>query len=307
MKKNTLLSDITKAFKGLPFIKHTSSQAKQPAIHHDFSAAWDLSVPDSLQVSQQNGILTMVLNRPEVLNAIDIDMAEALLQHLEAAAVDPGIRAIIITGAGRAFCAGGDLKFAVQANPDQPGDSFLILTTILHDSIETIRTMAKPVVAAINGPAAGAGLFLALACDMRMMAHTAYLKQSNTSYGLSLPAGGTFSLPRLVGLGRALEMVMLDRSIPAEEAQRVGLVTTVVKAGKLYAEAQTLAQQAAQMPISTLGRVKRLMNESFDRSLAEQLAAEQQAIVRSANSAEGREGLTAFLQKRKPAYVNLSA
>lgn len=305
MKKYIL--KVAKAFGGLPFSKRTSSQAKQPPIHHDFSAAWELSVPDSLQVSQQNGILTMVLNRPEVLNAIDIDMAEALLQHLEAAAVDPGIRAIIITGAGRAFCAGGDLKFAVQANPDQPGDSFLILTTILHDSIESIRTMAKPVVAAINGPAAGAGLFLALACDMRLMAHAAYLKQSNTSYGLSLPAGGTFSLPRLIGMGRALEMVMLDRPISAEEAQRVGLVTTVVKAGKLYAEAQTLAQQAAQMPISTLGRVKRLMNESFDRSLAEQLAAEQQAIVRSANSAEGREGLAAFLQKRKPAYVNLSA
>jgi len=305
MKKHIL--KIAKTFDGLIFSKRTSSRSVQPTTHYDFSAAWELSVPDSLQVSQQNGILTIALHRPAVLNAIDLDMAEALLQHLEAASVDPAIRAIIITGKGRAFCAGGDLKFAVQANPEHPGDSFLILTTILHDSIEAIRTMAKPVVAAINGPAAGAGLFLALACDMRLMAHTAYLKQSNTSYGLSLPAGGTFSLPRLVGLGRALEMVMLDRPIPAEEAQRVGLVTTVVKAGKLYAEAQMLAQQAAQMPISTLGRVKRLMNESFDRSLVEQLAAEQQAIVKSANSAEGREGLTAFLQKRKPAYVNLSA
>jgi 2-(1,2-epoxy-1,2-dihydrophenyl)acetyl-CoA isomerase len=234
-------------------------------------------------------------------------MAESLLQHLEAAAIDPSIRAIIITGAGRAFCAGGDLKFAVQANPEQPGDSFLALTTLLHDSIEAIRTMAKPVVAAINGPAAGAGLFLALACDMRVMAHSAYLKQSNTSYGLSLPAGGTFSLPRLVGMGRALEMILLDRLVSAEDAQRVGLVTIVVKAKKLYAEAQALTFQASQMPIHTLGLVKQLMNESFDRSLIEQLAAEQQAIVKSANSPEGREGLSAFLQKRKPAFANISA
>lgn len=302
MKKYIL--KIAKAFSGLQFGRQISSQSEELATHHDFSTAWELSAPDSLQVSQQNGILMIILNRPEVLNAIDMDMAEALLRHLEAASIDPAIRAIIISGSGRAFCAGGDLKFAVQANPEQPGDSFLALTTLLHDSIEAIRTMAKPVVAAINGPAAGAGLFLALACDMRVMAHNAYLKQSNTSYGLSLPAGGTFSLPRLVGLGRALEMVMLDRPVAAEKAHTVGLVTTVVKAGKLYAEAQRVARQAAQMPINTLGRVKRLMNESFDRSLVEQLAAEQQAIVRSANSAEGREGLAAFLQKRKPAFVN---
>lgn len=264
-----------------------------------------LSAPGSLQISRKNSVLTIFLNRPDVLNAMDIEMAEALRAHLKMAATDATIRAVVVTGKGRAFCAGGDLKFALQANPEQPGDSFLALTSILHDCIEIIRTMAKPVVAAINGPAAGAGLFLALACDLRLMAKTAYLKVSNTSYGLSLPAGGTFLLPRLVGMGRALEMVMIDQPIFAKSAQSLGLVTTVVADNATYAVAETFAHQLSQKAVNTLGQVKQLMNESFDRSLREQLAAEQAAIVRSANHSEGREGLSAFVQKRGPVFTNM--
>lgn len=249
------------------------------------------------------GILQITLNRPTVLNAIDLDMVNQLRQLLVAAKTDETIRAIVITGNGRAFCAGGDLKFAVQANPEHPGDSFLTLTAILHECIEEIRMMSKPVIAAINGAAAGAGLFLALACDLRIMANTAYLKQSNTSYGLSVPAGGTFMLPRLVGVGRALEIVMLDERIPAAKALEVGLVNRVVQSDCLLPEARSFALQVAQMPIQTLGRVKRLMNESFYSTLTEQLAAERQAIAVSANSPEGREGLAAFIQKRRPVFI----
>jgi 2-(1,2-epoxy-1,2-dihydrophenyl)acetyl-CoA isomerase len=264
------------------------------------------TAPDSIEPTQiccEHGILTIRLNRPRVLNAIDLAMAEQLSEHLHQASNNPAIRAVVITGAGRAFCAGGDLKFAHQANPDRPGNSFLALTAILHDCVETIRTMNKPVIAAINGPAVGAGLFLALACDFRVMARPAYLKQSNTSYGLSLPAGGTFNLPRLVGLGQALEIILLDEPIPARKAHRIGLVQRVVSQARLAQATQNLVKRVAAMPVGTIGQVKRLLNESFYSTLTEQLAAERQTIAQVADSSEGREGITAFLQKRQPQYL----
>lgn len=259
-------------------------------------------ISESVIFDVEDSVMYITLNRPEVLNALDLEMVGTLHQLLVQSKDNEAIRAIVITGKGRAFCAGGDLKFAVQANPENPGDSFLALTAVLHACIEEIRTMSKPVIAAINGPAAGAGLFLALACDLRLMAETAYLKQSNTTYGLSLPAGGTFTLPRLVGMGRALEIVMLDEPIAAPKACDLGLVNRIVANEDLLDQAHALAIQTTQMPIGTLGRVKQLMNRAFYNSLNEQLAAEQQAIVLSANSAEGQEGLSAFLQKRRPVY-----
>lgn len=266
----------------------------------------DLPAADSLQLSVKDAVLTISLNRPEKLNALDLEMAEALRQQLKLAAEDTTVRVVVITGNGRGFCAGGDLKFAVQANPHQPGDSFQALTSILHDCIETVRTMAKPVIAAINGPAAGAGLFLALAGDLRLMSQSAFLKVSNTTYGLSLPAGGTFSLPRLVGIGRALDLIMLDQPIAAEEAKSMGLVTKVIADERFNEEVATFAREVALKPINTLGQVKQLMNESYGRNLREQLSAEQQAIVKSANHPEGREGLEAFIQKRQPEFINLN-
>jgi 2-(1,2-epoxy-1,2-dihydrophenyl)acetyl-CoA isomerase len=256
----------------------------------------------SVLTTRRGVTVTLTLNRPEVLNAIDGAMVTALQSALTEAAEDKSIRAVILTGSGRGFCAGGDLRFALAANPEQPGDSFLALTDALHPCIELIRTMDKPVIAAINGPAAGAGLFLALACDLRVMASNAYLKQSNTSYGLSLPAGGTFLLPRLVGMGRALEIVMLDEPISARRAFELGLVTQVTPAFELLDRAAALAARAAQMPVETLGRVKRLMNQALVTPLADQLAHEQVELAASANSSEGREGIVAFLEKRRPDF-----
>jgi 2-(1,2-epoxy-1,2-dihydrophenyl)acetyl-CoA isomerase len=196
-----------------------------------------------------------------------------------------------------------DLRFALAANPETPGDSFLALTAILHSCITEIRQMAKPVIAAINGPAAGAGFFLALACDLRIIADSAYLKQSNTSHGLSLPAGGSFTLPRLVGMARALEIVMLDENMPAERALKLGLVNKVAPEAALLEEASKLAERVARMPVGILGRVKRLMNDSFWATLDEQLESERNEIAMSANSMEGREGISAFVEKRQPDFV----
>jgi 2-(1,2-epoxy-1,2-dihydrophenyl)acetyl-CoA isomerase len=256
-------------------------------------------------VERKGALLTLTLNRPGVLNAIDLLLAATLQAELARASSDPRVRAVVLTGAGRGFCSGGDLQFAVAANPQQPGDSFLALTRILHEAIETIRTMPKSVIAAINGPAAGAGLFLALACDLRVMAKSAYLKQSNTSYGLSIPAGGSFTLPRLVGMARALEIAMLDEPIAAPRALELGLVNTVVADECLHEETGRLAQRLAQRSNDALGRVKRLFNASFTASLPEQLALERQMVAASANSPEGREGLAAFLEKRQPNYSRI--
>lgn len=257
-------------------------------------------LPLTARIAQS--IMYITFDRPAVLNAINLEMAELLQQYLIEARENLAIRAIVITGKGRAFCSGGDLKFAVQANPNTPGDSFLALTAVLHQCIEEIRTMPKPVIASINGVAAGAGLFLALACDLRIMAKSAYLKQSNTSYGLCTPAGGTFTLPRLVGIGRAMEIIMLDQPISAKSAHKLGLVNQIVPHYALAANTKALATHVAQMPIKTLGRMKRLINQSFYHTLNEQLTAERQTMATCANSAEGREGLSAFLQKRHPVY-----
>ncbi len=254
-------------------------------------------------VTTHNQIRTITFNRPEVLNAINLDMAVALWQALVDAAKDDDTRAVIVTGQGPGFCAGGDLKFVHQVNPDNPGKAFLGLTTVLHDCVREMRRMSKPIIAAINGPAVGAGLFLALACDLRIMAGTAYLKQSNTSHGFSLPAGGTFNLPRLVGMGRALEIVLLDEKIPTAKALDLGLVTSVASDNTFNTAAYALAVRVGNMPIGTIGQVKRLMDQAFDQPLTQQLDAEREAIVISANSAEGREGMAAFIDKRKPKFV----
>ena len=263
-----------------------------------------------MQLNQESTLLDyrgpaaiITLNRAEVYNAIDLHMCDALRAHLADVSKDRRVRAVIVTGSGPAFCAGGDLRFALAANPLTPGDSFRALTSVLHDCILTIRAMPKPIIAAINGVAAGAGLFLALACDLRVMADTAYLKQSNTSYGLSLPAGGSWVLPRLVGLARALEIAMLDEPIAPGRALELGLVTRVAPEAVLLDEAQGLAANVARMPIDVFGRVKRLMNDSYWHTLEEQLQAEQMHLAASANAPEGREGIAAFLEKRRPDFV----
>ncbi|MCE7982911.1 MAG: enoyl-CoA hydratase/isomerase family protein [Caldilinea sp. CFX5] len=284
----------------------TTGRIPRPTVSKESSNP--VSRSNSPVLYERKGVIALItLNRPAVLNAIDMEMATLLKTSLQKASADQRVRTVILTGAGRGFCTGGDLRFAVAANPEQPGDSFLALTKVLHAAIAEIRNLGKPVIAAINGPAAGAGLFLALACDLRVMAEGTYLKQSNTSYGLSIPAGGAFLLPRLVGLGRALEIAMLDEPIPAARASALGLVTKVVPDTLVAAAAQQLAEQTAQRSMDALARTKQLMNSAFYHTLEEHLHLARQAIAASANSPEGREGLSAFLEKRKPDYAGVTS
>ena len=254
--------------------------------------------------AREGAVLTLTLNNPRRLNALDPPLLEALLGHLRGAARDESIRALVITGAGRAFCAGGDLRALAELSPARPGNAFYGLAAQFHLCVQEIRWMEKPVIAAVNGVAAGGGFSLALACDLRLMAASASLQFAYTSAGLVVDGGGSFSLPRLVGLGRALELAMLDEPVSAEQALGGGLVTRVVPDAELLGAAAALASRLAGGPVRTMGKTKRLLNGSFERGLEAQLEAERHGISDSADSPEGREGVAAFLEKREPRFAS---
>jgi len=257
---------------------------------------------DLALLSIEGNLATITLNNPSRLNAFDHAAIEAVRARLSRVARDPAVRCVVITGNGRAFCAGGDLRATVAASPDRPGDAFRDLAAVFHQCVIDIRLMPKPVVAAINGPAAGGGFSLALACDLRVMAQSAFLQQAYTSSGLCIDGGGSFTLPRLVGLARALEIAMLDARIPAPRALELGLVHRVVPDDQLAKEARALASDLATRAVGAIAEVKALFNRSFDTPLERQLEDERQALVRCADSAEGREGLAAFVEKRPPDF-----
>jgi len=182
---------------------------------------------ETIKVKLDGHIAKVLLDRPEVFNAFDLDMIERLAGHLITLAVDNTIQGIVISGEGKAFCAGGDLKWAIDF-PKGPSAAFHELAGRFHQAILEIRRMGKPVIAAVNGIAAGGGFSLALACDFRVVARSAILRQAYTSNGLCINGGGSFMLPRLIGLARALEIVAFDKPISSEQALTWGLVTKVV-------------------------------------------------------------------------------
>jgi 2-(1,2-epoxy-1,2-dihydrophenyl)acetyl-CoA isomerase len=253
-------------------------------------------------VSREGSLAIMTLNRPDRLNAFDVPRIHTMWNCMAALGRDSDVRVVVLTGAGRAFCAGGDLAAMMKDEPVRPGDRFLELAAVFHQFVLEIRTMPKPVIAAINGPAAGGGFSIALACDLRLISESAYLQQAYTTSGLCIDGGGTFSLPRLVGLARALEISMLDERIEASRALELGLVTRVLPDEDLLPEAKALAGRLAKKAVGNLGRVKRLFNMSHGSSLERQLERERQGLADSANSPEGREGVRAFLEKRRPVF-----
>lgn len=258
-------------------------------------------MPDYLELARHDRIACLTLNRPDAYNALDLALARELAAALTELGADPAVGGVVITGAGRAFSAGGDIRRAL-AHSHGPPAAFHELAGVVHAAVTEIRRMRKPVIAAINGVAAGGGFSLALACDFRIVAQSAQLKQGFTSSALCIDAGGTFTLPRLVGLARALEIAALDEPISAEQALTWGLVTRVVAAEALLGEALALARRVASGSLHTFGEVKALLTDSFDTSWETQLERERQGLVRCVAHPDGAEGLRAFVEKRPPQF-----
>jgi 2-(1,2-epoxy-1,2-dihydrophenyl)acetyl-CoA isomerase len=254
-----------------------------------------------IEVSQHEKTVEVALNRPKAFNAFNLEMISELASVLIRLATDSAVQGIALTGRGKAFCAGGDLKWAYNYS-EVPGSSFHRLASQLHQAIVEIRRMNKPVVAAVNGPAAGAGFALALACDFRIMEKSAVLTQAYTSNGLSIDGGGTFTLPRIVGFARALEIAALDKPISAKQALEWGLATRIVEDGAALQGAIDILRELTKGSLHSFGWSKKLLNDSFSNSLESHLELEREGLSDCANHSDGREGLKAFLEKRKPVF-----
>jgi 2-(1,2-epoxy-1,2-dihydrophenyl)acetyl-CoA isomerase len=242
-------------------------------------------------------VATITLNRPDKLNAFTGAMREDLLEALRAAAGDPNVRAVVLTGAGRAFCAGGDVEFMSGLQKSGDETAFRKLLDAGRDVILQIATMEKPVIAAVNGVAAGAGCNLALACDYRVAAESAKLSESFVRIGLHPDWGGTWLLPRLVGRSRAVEILMTGRMVSADEALAIGMVDRVVS--DALAEAGSLAKTiAAASPIAVAG-IKRALNASSANDLRTQLDLEAEHQLACFRSSEAAERMQEFLTKRR--------
>jgi 2-(1,2-epoxy-1,2-dihydrophenyl)acetyl-CoA isomerase len=256
---------------------------------------------ESITTSRNQGIAIIKLNRPKVFNAFDLDLVKEFFTGLCEIAKDNEIRGLIITGEGKSFCAGGDLQWML-GHPSGPSAAIHELAAYFHLAVLEIRRMAKPVIAAVNGVAAGGGFSLALACDFRVMGASAVLRQAYTSNGLCIDGGGTFVLPRIVGTAKALEIAAFDEPIPSEEALSLGLVTKIAKDDEVMADALKMAGDLSRGSLHSYGWSKRLINNSFDTPLETQLEQERLGIETCGNHPDGKEGLKAFQEKRKPSF-----
>jgi 2-(1,2-epoxy-1,2-dihydrophenyl)acetyl-CoA isomerase len=249
----------------------------------------------------KNNVARITLNRPDAANALDARMGQELMHVSIRASEDAAVRAVILTGAGKMFCGGGDLKHFAGQEERLPAH-LKELAGHLHLAISRFARMDAPVVAAVNGSAGGAGLSLALFGDMVLAAESAKFTLAYTRAGLSPDGGSTYFLPRIVGMRRALEMALTNRVLSAKEALDWGLVTRVVPDAELQSEAQAIAAQLAAGATGALGAAKRLLLHSFSESLETQMELEAQAIVEQARGAHAREGIAAFIAKRPPKF-----
>ncbi|NGQ95777.1 enoyl-CoA hydratase [Brevibacillus sp. SYP-B805] len=249
----------------------------------------------------RNHVATIVLNRPEAANAMNIDMAKALM-HAAIECDSPNVRAVIITGSGNVFSVGGDLKSFSQQRHQLPSH-LKEVTTYLHAAISRFSRMDAPVIAAVNGVAAGGGMSLAIACDIVIAAVSARFTMAYTKVGLTPDLAASYFLPRLVGFKRALDLVLTNRVLSAQEALDLGLVTKIVPDGEVLAQANEMAAQFAEGARTALGEAKRLLHSGWNESLETQMEKESQTIAKMAQTPEAIEGITAFLEKRKPDFL----
>jgi 2-(1,2-epoxy-1,2-dihydrophenyl)acetyl-CoA isomerase len=256
---------------------------------------------DSILTRRHGKILEVTLNRPDAYNALNLDMMNMLAEALKPGAKDDSVKGVLITGKGKAFCSGGDLKWISQQT-EEAGSVLYRLAPQFHLSIIEIRRMEKPVVAAINGIAAGGGFSLALACDFRVMGQSANMRQAYTSSGLSIDGGGSFALPRLVGLARAMQIMAFDDPISSAQALEWGLVHKVVPDNEVLSESVAMLNRLTKTSLHSFAWSKKLMTNSFNTTLETQLELERQGISDCAAHPDGQEGIKAFVEKRKPSF-----
>ena len=255
---------------------------------------------DTLLVDDKDAIRTITLNRPEVFNAFNETLKAELADALKAADRDAAVRCLVITGAGRAFCAGQDLKDRAVQTVTSLGDS---LRSTYNPIVLRIRTMEKPVIAAVNGVAAGAGCSLALACDLRVASDKASFVEAFVKVGLVPDSGATFLLPRMVGLSKALELAITGDALDAGTAQGLGLVASVVSSDELMTATMDLAIRLAQGATRAIGLTKRAMNRALTLDLEAALNYEADLQEIAGRTHDFKEGVQAFVEKRQPQFT----
>lgn len=255
-----------------------------------------------VELDLTDGVATVRINRPDAMNSLNLETKDALLATLQQVADDPQVRVVVLTGTGRAFCVGQDLKEHVQLL--QAGSDHLFRTVPEHynPTVTLLATMDKPVIAALNGIAAGAGASLAFAADFRLLADTAGFNLAFTGIALSCDTGSSWTLPRLVGTAKAKELLMLGGTIKADEAAQLGLATRVVPADELDAAVAELAGRLAAGPTVAYGSVRRAVEYSTTHDLAESLENERVLMDRTGRTRDHQDAVDAFLAKQKPVF-----
>ena len=257
---------------------------------------------NTIEFAVDNGVATLTLNRPKQLNSFTTEMHAEVREAMAQVIEDADIRCLVLTGAGRGFCAGQDLGDRAVSGEGGAPDLGESVKKNYNPLIRSIMNLPKPVICAVNGVAAGAGSSIALACDIVLAARSASFIQVFCKIGLVPDSGGTFNLPRSVGLARAKGLAMLGDRLPAETAEEWGLIWKCVDDDNLQEEALKMARHLATQPTRALGRIKKLLNESSTNTLVEQTNLEQQAMQELGQSADYREGVAAFMEKRPPVF-----
>ena len=264
-------------------------------------------MPDSpVLLSVDGAVATITLNRPSAGNTIDIPLAQALFEAAQRCAADPAIRCVVLTGNGKLFCGGGDISGFASAIDNAP--AYLgELVRILNQALIQLMRMPKPLLVLVNGPAAGAGFSLAIAGDIVISTRAAHFTAAHSLVGLTSDGGLSWLLPRLVGLRRATELTITNRRVGAEEAAAIGLVTRIVEdEAALAEEGARQAQELVNSAVGAIGGIRSLLIDSSSHSLESQLEREMHSIVAAGERAELREGVSAFLARRKPDFANAS-
>jgi len=259
--------------------------------------------PGTVRYDVNDGIATITLNRPDAMNGLDVATKEALLDAVHQAAQDDAVRCVVLTGSGRAFCVGQDLKEHITILESSDAESLFRTVEEHYNPIVTaLATMPKPVVAAVNGVAAGAGASLAFACDFRVLTEAAGFNLAFTGVALSCDTGSSWTLPRIVGRAKALELLYFPRTISSAESLELGLATTVVGAEEFEGEVATLARRLADGPTVSYGAIRRSVEFSASHDFAESLVFEGSMMTLTGSTEDHRNAVYAFVKKEKPVY-----